>query len=231
MRAVEAIFFDFDNTLADDDASQRLAVARAARQVCAAMSGLAADALASTYLGVSGYFWQKTAYVSDIASTRLQLWRQALSTHGCDDDAIAADVCEVYVKERMHVCSLYDETHEVISRLSRDYRLAIITNGGSEQQLGRLRAAGLDDYFDLLVGADGGAGKPEVAIFQEALQRLGLDPARVWHAGDRLDADVLGANNAGLISVWLNRSGARRRPQDPAPAYEVETLADLEKLL
>jgi glycerol 3-phosphatase-2 len=45
------------------------------------------------------------------------------------------------------------------------------------------------------------AGKPEVAIFQEAIRRFGSD--RALMLGDRLDTDILGANRAGLPSAFV----------------------------
>lgn len=45
------------------------------------------------------------------------------------------------------------------------------------------------------------AGKPEVAIFTEAMQRFGA--SRALMIGDRLDTDILGANRAGIPSVLV----------------------------
>ncbi len=45
------------------------------------------------------------------------------------------------------------------------------------------------------------AGKPEVAIFQEALARFGAE--RALMVGDRLDTDILGANRAGIPSALV----------------------------
>ncbi len=45
------------------------------------------------------------------------------------------------------------------------------------------------------------AGKPEVAIFREAVDRFGT--ADALFLGDRLDTDILGANRAGLASALV----------------------------
>jgi glycerol 3-phosphatase-2 len=45
------------------------------------------------------------------------------------------------------------------------------------------------------------AGKPEVAIFEEAVRRFGGSHA--LFIGDRLDTDILGANRAGMASVLV----------------------------
>src|SRR5690606_39952942 len=45
------------------------------------------------------------------------------------------------------------------------------------------------------------AGKPEVAIFEEAVRRFGA--TRPLFLGDRLDTDIVGANRAGIESVLV----------------------------
>ncbi|MEO7349560.1 MAG: HAD-IIA family hydrolase [Terrimesophilobacter sp.] len=74
------------------------------------------------------------------------------------------------------------------------------------------------------------AGKPEVAIFEEALHRFG--GSKALFLGDRLDTDILGANRAGLDSV-LVLTGIDRAKQvlaaDPnsRPTYVLDDLRGL----
>ncbi len=74
------------------------------------------------------------------------------------------------------------------------------------------------------------AGKPEVAIFEEAIARFG--GARPLFLGDRLDTDILGANRAGIDSA-LVLTGIDRAKQVLAadahsrPTYLLEDLRGL----
>ncbi|HEY0248218.1 MAG TPA: HAD-IIA family hydrolase [Gryllotalpicola sp.] len=74
------------------------------------------------------------------------------------------------------------------------------------------------------------AGKPEVAIFDEAKARFGAQ--RPLFVGDRLDTDVLGANRAGIDSV-LVLTGIDRAKQllaanaDSRPRYILDDLRGL----
>lgn len=74
------------------------------------------------------------------------------------------------------------------------------------------------------------AGKPEVAIFEEAFERFGTRDAVML--GDRLDTDILGANRAGIRSV-LVLTGIDRAKQVLAasaqerPTYILEDLRGL----
>jgi FMN phosphatase YigB (HAD superfamily) len=55
-----------------------------------------------------------------------------------------------------------------------------------------------------------GASKPRPEFFQRILERLSVtDPSRVVMVGDGLATDILGANNAGLDSIWYNPQGQR----------------------
>ena len=74
------------------------------------------------------------------------------------------------------------------------------------------------------------AGKPEVAIFDEALQRFGAKPP--VFIGDRLDTDILGANRAGIPSVMVltGIDGAKQviaAPPESRPHFLLEDLRGL----
>ncbi len=46
-------------------------------------------------------------------------------------------------------------------------------------------------------------GKPDPAIYEAALQRLGLPPERVLAVGDALRTDIAGAEGVGLPTCWV----------------------------
>ena len=53
--------------------------------------------------------------------------------------------------------------------------------------------------------------------------------------GDTLNADILGANNAGLFSIWINRrvdiSGLSQEEKNIRPDATISSLAELPPLL
>lgn len=70
-----------------------------------------------------------------------------------------------------------------------------------------LAGCGLAAYFDLVVtSASAGASKPDPAIFELALDRLGCAPEHALHVGDSPE-DVFGARAAGVQALRLDRSG------------------------
>lgn len=111
------------------------------------------------------------------------------------------------------------------------YKLAAVTNASGHHQRAKLAMLNLAEYFDhVLIAGELGAGKPDPVIFHTACLMMGVEPAETAHVGDRLDADAIGARDAGLRGVWLDRAGC---PPDAPPEgiTAITSLADLPELL
>jgi putative hydrolase of the HAD superfamily len=65
------------------------------------------------------------------------------------------------------------------------------------------------------VSAQVGVGKPDPAIFHDALARLGVAPGAALHCGDLPHTDCLGARRAGVRAVLLDRRGTLPEGQCP----------------
>lgn len=82
-------------------------------------------------------------------------------------------------------------------------RLAIVTNGSVHIQDAKINALGLRELMDVIVISEReGIRKPDAAIFNRALDALGISAADAWFVGDNPDADVAGAHAAGLRAIW-----------------------------
>jgi putative hydrolase of the HAD superfamily len=170
--------------------------------------------------------------LEDLASIRLAVWQQAMGRCGCDDRPMVDQAFSLYARHRVETATVFPDAEALLMKLHRSVPMALITNGPGDGQREKLRVTGLDRYFDVIVcSGEHGVGKPDPAIFAVALAKLGLAGASVWHVGDRMESDVAGAKASGLTAVWLNRNSARRGADDPAPDFEVESLAELATLL
>jgi len=106
-------------------------------------------------------------------------------------------------------------------------KLGVVSNSDG-RVLGALQAAGLTDYFDVVVdSALVGVEKPNPAIFRPALEALGVSPAEAVYVGDLYEVDVVGARAAGLEAVLLVSDGDR----ESAPCRAVASLSALADLL
>jgi putative hydrolase of the HAD superfamily len=83
----------------------------------------------------------------------------------------------------------------------------------------------LDRFRFILTSAEFGAEKPDPAIFLEAVQRLNLEPGEVLHVGDLERDDALGARNAGLQAVLIQRDAG-----DPVAVPCVGDLREVAKM-
>ncbi len=105
----------------------------------------------------------------------------------------------------------------------RGYPLALVADGPAATFPNNLNPYGLYDLFDVYAISEHlGVDKPHPDIFHHALKHLNIEPAdygKVLMVGNNLERDVKGANQLGLISVWLDWSP--RRSKIPADTSEV----------
>jgi HAD superfamily hydrolase (TIGR01662 family) len=89
----------------------------------------------------------------------------------------------------------------------RGFKLGLISNTSDDKNAQDLiDYYRLRSYFELVVTSAGcGIRKPDGRIFQMALDHFHVQPKAMMMVGDTLDADILGANQKGIYSVWINR--------------------------
>jgi putative hydrolase of the HAD superfamily len=86
----------------------------------------------------------------------------------------------------------------------RGLKLAVVSNFDSRLP-GLLEALGLARWLNaVVVSSAAGAAKPDPLPFQQALARLNLGAAEVWHVGDSPE-DGAGARAAGIHWVQVKR--------------------------
>jgi putative hydrolase of the HAD superfamily len=69
-----------------------------------------------------------------------------------------------------------------------------------------------------------GFGKPDLRIYQMALDAMGASPSETIHVGDSLHSDVAGALNAGIAAVHIDPLGSCGEPGH-AHAASLQELA------
>lgn len=114
---------------------------------------------------------------------------------------------------------LYPEAKIVLKALKeQNFKLGIIAN----QSLGtkeRLKNWGILEYFDVVIAsAEEGVAKPDLKIFEIALNRAKCKPQNAAMVGDRLDNDVLPANKIGMKTIWIKQGFAEY--STPKSEYE-----------
>lgn len=160
----------------------------------------------------------------DMTALRLQCLREALALHG-EDPALAEPAFAVFFEQRLQV-EFYADALPALAQLSARYPVVVVSNGNAD--VGRI---GIGVHFHADVSAHRvGIGKPDVRIFHAAACAAGVAPHEVLHVGDDPVLDVLGARDAGMQTVWVNRAG-RPWQHAPAPDLQVHSLQELCELL
>lgn len=224
--SVEVVLFDLDDTLF----AHRAAVDAAIVAHLEAAGLDTADAVARwheleelhypRYLaGELGFFEQRRIRVRELAAPL-----------GVDlsDDGDADAWYEAYFGEYVRAWSLHDDALPCLDALAaRGIRVGIITNGELDFQTDKLTAVALAERMEhVIASGDVGVAKPDRRIFELAVRRFGVAPDRAAYVGDRLQTDAIGARDAGLLGIWLDRhdAGGEFGPR-------IRSLAELPALL
>jgi len=87
------------------------------------------------------------------------------------------------------------------------YRLGMVSNTSDDKNVQQLVDRWeLRPFFETIVtSASCGFRKPDQRIFRLALDHFGVPPEQVAMVGDSPEADILGANQLGLYSIWITR--------------------------
>ena len=203
---VPLLLVDLDNTLID----RAGAVGRWAREFASARGGSAADAQ-----------WIVAAD-RDGLEPRERLAAIIIERFGLDDRDRVGLVAELRGGLVRQIIP-----DSAVTRALRDARAAgwvpfVVTNGTVAQQERKLRHTGLDrEVAGWVISEAAGIRKPAPEIFQLAAAQAGQSLKGAWMIGDSADADIGGARNAGLPSVWLHRG----RPW-PLAAFQPDHRAE-----
>lgn len=102
--------------------------------------------------------------------------------------------------------AVFPDVLPTLRALRATHRLGLVTDAQRLFLEPELRAAGLEELFDVVVvSGDLGYRKPDPRMFAAALAALGARPEEAVHVGDSLARDVGGAQAAGVAGVWLDR--------------------------
>ncbi len=114
---------------------------------------------------------------------------------------------------------LYPEAKPVLEKLKeKNFKLGIIANQspGTEE---RLKSWNILKYFDVIAAsAEESIAKPDLRIFEIALEKANCKPQNAVMIGDRLDNDIVPANKIGMKTVWIRQGFAKY--STPKKEYE-----------
>ena len=164
--------------------------------------------------------------------------KELLAEKGYTDvpDTVIRDSLDKHYAVTQKNWKLEKDTLSCLQTLQRaHYKMGIISNAGDDRDVQQLvQKFEIAPYFDIvLTSAACGYRKPHQRIFEIALEYFNADAEEVAMVGDTLNADILGANQMGIYSIWITRR-VESQPDDKTkirPKATVRTLDELPLLL
>ncbi|MDA2165545.1 HAD family hydrolase [Bacillus cereus] len=118
-----------------------------------------------------------------------------------------------------------DVLHTLQTLQQRGHSLGIISNGDYEQQIEKLTALNILQYFKyIFTSSELGISKPDPEIFHKVVLQLNLEMKDCYYIGDRLETDAISSTAAGMQGIWLNRDNSQ-------PKYNIPTICSLHEVL
>lgn len=238
-RTFDVIFFDLGDTLIYDKEPWEpiLSRADAAMRKSLELSGypLPADAYGKFESIFDLYYHRRQE--TNQEETTIQLLTELMGSGGATPATpvlqAAMEAMYAITQENWYVESDTAPTLKLIRE--QGYPLGMISNAADDENVQALiDKANIRKYFKfILSSAACGVRKPDPQIFQLALEHFNAQPERTVMVGDTLEADILGANQMGMYSIWINRR-AIHPPEGELniqPRAVISTLRDLPAVL
>ena len=164
------------------------------------------------------------------------LLRESLSAFGHEE--ISPDILGRGLKRFYSVSETYWQPmpalHAVLDELQDEGRmLGLISNAGDAENVQRLiDKVEIREYFDpIIISAAIGIRKPDPRPFEMVLEQWQMTPDSIVMIGDRLEADILGAQNTGLHQIWLKPDAEGSAAAQIIPEKVTGKLVDIPGLI
>jgi putative hydrolase of the HAD superfamily len=229
--AYRPLFFDLDHTLWDFDANAVETLGDLYHEMALSSKGIHSfDAFTQQYLRHNAILWDRyhNGFISAEDLKWKRMWRTLLEFK-IGDEQLARSMSEHFLQALPTKKNLFPYTHEILQHLKdKNYILHLITNGFEKTQKRKIEHAEIAHFFDQMITSEkSNSVKPQKEIFDCALRLTGASVKESIMIGDNPDADIKGAINAGMDSVFVNHLNKRI---DLTPTYTIYHLKELEDL-
>lgn len=229
MKTYQHIFFDLDHTLWDFEKNSNETLVEL-HQEHLEEEQVPIHKFLETFHRVNDHLWHlhDTYQIStqELRESRFQLIFKEFDFESSDVIDIFG---ERYLARTPKKPYLLPKAKEVLDYLQPKYKLHIITNGFPEIQRVKMQSSGILEYFnEIVTSAEAGCKKPDVGIFTYLMNKLNVQTDDCMMIGDNLLTDILGAQQAGIDTVFYN---PKQLQHTASPNYEINCLGDLKSIL
>ncbi len=222
------LLIDLDDTILDFEKTEEAALRKSFEELfgCAL-----SETDVAKYSEINLSYW-KLLERREVTKPELKerRFRDFLQYLGLTWDGDMETINEVYMGHLGNTIFVMPGAEEVLRRLSKKYRISIITNGTTSVQVSRMKRLSFADCFDhVFISDEIGYNKPAVPFFEAIVQAYGeCDPKECLVIGDSLSSDIAFGTNIGADTCRYDY----RRVGTPSDAtYTVTSWNEIEELL
>ena len=189
------------------------------------------DEFYTTYLHHNAIIWDR--YHKGFITADELKWKRMQRTlldFKIGDEMLAKDMSAKFLEILPTKKQLFDYTTEILDYLiEKKYVLHLLTNGFEKTQWSKITNSNIAKYFTNVITSEiSSCIKPSKEMFEYAITKAGADLKESIMIGDNLDADIQGAINAGMDSIFVNHINATTEIK---PTYTIYHLRELEDIL
>jgi putative hydrolase of the HAD superfamily len=226
------LFFDLDHTIWDFEFNSKETLMDLHLKYNLTEKGIHDfDAFFEQYSMHNHRLWDR--YTKGFIKQEELRWKRiylSLLEYKIADEKLSREMSFDYLDILPNKKNLFPYTIEILDYLKeKGYQMHLITNGFESVQFKKIENSNLAPYFKEVITSEGSNSlKPNKEIFEYALQKSNAKLAESIMIGDNESADIQGAINIGMDSVFVNHIKAI--PTVPA-TYTITHLKELEEIL
>ena len=203
-----AVIFDTDNTLYHYEPAH-VAAEEAVTAKAVALFGGTASGFRDAFAKARKETKERLGHTAS-SHSRLLYFQRTIELLGCGTRILATlDLEQTYWRTFLANSRLFPGVVDFIQSLkNQGIMTANITDLTAQIQFRKMVYFGLDEFFDYVVTSEEAhQDKPDPRPFNLALEKLGIEPDRIWMIGDSAENDMVGAGRAGMVKVQKIHSG------------------------
>lgn len=189
------------------------------------------DKFYTTYLHHNAIIWDR--YHKGFITAEDLKWKRMQRTlldFKIGDEGLARDMSTKFLELLPTKKQLFEYTTEILDYLvEKKYVLHLLTNGFEKTQWSKITNSNIAKYFTNVITSEiSSCIKPSKEMFEFAITKAGATIEESIMIGDNLDADIQGAINSGMDSIFVNHIKATTEIK---PTYTIYHLRELEDIL
>ena len=211
--APRAILFDLDDTILAYEAVAEAVWRTVCQRFAGRLNGRRPEELLEAVQAYRRWYWSdpdrhRRARLNPIIA-RSEVVAGAFARLGLDSPELATEIGETYTVERDKEVRPFPGALDTLHELgTRGIRLALVTNGATESQRGKVERFDLGPLFDtIVIEGEFGTGKPDERVYLHALEQMGCRAEEAWMVGDNLEWEVAAPQRLGLVGILVDSAG------------------------